>query len=773
MNNQYESTENSSTPTLLLADDDLMFRIMLSRALGNHGYKILVAENGQEAVDVFNREEVDIVLLDADMPDMDGFAACKLISDQNEDMPVLIVTASDDHAFIDKAFAAGAADYIQKPIHHQLLQHRLDYLLNVAQQSKHLHHSEILFRSLFEDAPIAYQSLNKDGEIINVNQAWATMLGYDNDAVIGQTFTTFIEDSFKADFVERFQQGKLDNASDLQLQLLKKDQQPVDVELKSHASYDPKGNITLTRSTLINITERKQREEEMLKLTSALDQAGNSVIITDLNGRIQYVNKEFTSITGYFLDDVIGRNPSILQSGKQDKCFYVNMWKTILADGEWMGDLQNKRKDGQLYVERLHIRALHDTNGNRVNYVGVFSDITEQLEMEARYRQSQKMAALGTLVGGVAHNFNNMLAGIVGRSYLARMHCEQDDISNALLELEGVENIGMRAGEMIHKLLAFARKGVSRKETTDINSLMNEAIDVAKLGLSALVELEVNICSLTMMAYADSNQLQQTIINLINNARDAVAQSPSKKITVSLQYVDANHLDEPFRQQHPHVKAEHLALIQIKDSGKGIDEEQQKKIFDPFFTTKDVGAGTGLGLSMAMGVSEDHGGAIEVKSQKGKGALFSLWMPLSSAPDQPSQAIHNEVEIVESIADEVSLLLVDDDDMIRNMAACILEKKGFNVIVAKDGQEAVEIFVQHQENIKIVISDIVMPHLDGPSSVAKMREYKPQLPVIFITGYDKGSVNINEQEKAITMVSTKPFKIAELNQSIKTLLKDK
>ncbi|MDQ6961895.1 MAG: response regulator [Mariprofundaceae bacterium] len=759
---------------ILLADDDPVFCIMLRCFLSQNGYDVIEANDGREAVDLFLSEHVDLVLLDGDMPVMDGFKACQQMHQYQKEIPIIMITSSDEHGFIDQAFAAGAADYVHKPIHKQLLHHRIGYLLRISQESKYLQDSEVRFRNLFEDAPLAYQTLDHDDYVMSVNPAWLNLLGYRQEDVVSKSFDSFLCDEFKPVFQQRFQHSEEKIViNDLYLGMLKKNGERVDVELSGRVIRSQDGQFRHSQGILVNVTERKQREVEMKKLTSALDQAGNSVIVTDLKGKIQYVNQEFTNITGYLLDEVIGKNPSMLQSGMQKKSFYTKMWGSILETGEWMGDLKNKRKNGELYAERLHIRVLHDGEGKCINYVGVFSDITEQLELEEQYRQSQKMAAIGTLVGGVAHNFNNMLAGIVGKTFLAKLECAEENINplQIMKELDDIENIGISAGDMVHQLLAFARKGITKKESVHVHKIMQDAIDVAKIGLSLSITLNNEYCGGTLVACVDRSQLQQTLINLINNARDALVLSSQKTITTRLQYHALKDMDASFRRKHPSVEAEHLVLFQVEDSGEGISKEKIKNIFDPFFTTKEVGSGTGLGLSMAVGVAEDHGGAIDVNSELGKGACFSLWIPLVSAPNiistHPSSALEEQDHAIQS---DILLLLVDDDVMILQMTRQLLEMLGFHVITACDGEEAVSLFEKHLDAIQLVVSDVIMPKLDGPSAVAKMREKKPMLPVVFITGYDKTVACVEGKHEAITQVRTKPFKIDELKQSIHMLL---
>lgn len=658
MSNHTTTAMFPSPCSVLLADDDPVFRLMMRQFLEQHHYQVWEAENGQEAAEISANQPIDIVLLDGEMPVMNGFDACKAIIEQNPNMPILIVTANDDHTWIDQAFKAGAADYIHKPIHWQLLLHRLNYLIRIARET----------------------------------------------------------------------------------------------------------------------TERQQREKEMRKLTSALDQAGSCVLITDSQGIIQYINQAFTSVTGYTWEEVVGQNPRILKSGKQDEEFYQQMWQTIQEQHEWEGVLQNRHKNGSIYSERLNIRALYDDSGTLNYYVGVFSDITDQLMMEKQFRQSQKMAAMGSLVGGIAHNFNNMLAGINGRAEVTKIQCQNiADSPEKVKIIWGIEQviaISMKAGGLMQQLLTYTHQGIRRRKEVDLSLLLPQAWRAATESLPDDIACTTDFCQQPMLTSVDSDQLQQVIRNIVNNACDALKNNDQKRIVVTLQYRIAAAMDDDFYRRHPMITASSFALLQIEDNGIGMDHETSEHIFEPFFTTKEVGEGTGLGLSVAMGTAEDHGGTLEVESEPGVGSTFSLWLPLSTDNTETSAAPRNKAhaDCNTTASKPRAVLLVDDNAMIRETVRELLQSIDLTVIEADDGDEAVAIFTEHHDEIAAVVSDVVMPHMNGTVAVGKMREICSTLPVIFITGFDKSQVHIDQQYKEITTVISKPFQIEVLLNKVQSML---
>lgn len=324
--------------TLLLADSDQATCSKMEDFLSQHGFQVILANTGQQVIELFSTASIDLVLLSAELSAMNDFELCKEIITFDEQAVVLMTIGTEDHDLMDHALAAGVTDIFTKPLHLQILLRRLNSLCFVKQETLRLQRSEARFQKLFEDAPLAYQSLNEAGEILNVNSAWSELLGYSRNEMIGKPFELLVvSDSLQHPFCERFntfkQMGRVNNAS---LTVISKSGQHIDIEINGRISNNH--GLKHSQCVLVNVTERKQREADMKKLTCALDQAGSGVLITDLSGAIQYVNKEFSNITGYFLEEIVGKNPSILQSGKQAPVFYKKMWQTILDQGEWSGD---------------------------------------------------------------------------------------------------------------------------------------------------------------------------------------------------------------------------------------------------------------------------------------------------------------------------------------------------------------------------------------------------------------------------------------------------
>ncbi|WP_176957545.1 ATP-binding protein [Mariprofundus sp. KV] len=510
--------------------------------------------------------------------------------------------------------------------------------------------------------------------------------------------------------------------------------------------------------------KRDQQQIEML--AEALQGAGESVIITRPNGEIIYVNQAFSDVTGYSQQEAIGNNPNMLQSGKQDRHFYERMWASINNKGQWKGELWNRRKNGELYPEALDVRSIPGEDGSTKFLVGVFSDLTEQKRVENALLQTQKLEAVGTLVGGVAHNFNNLLAAISGKAYVAQVKAKKASAPEAVIEnLDDIQTLSFDASHLVKQLLAFARESQHDKEKVSLTRAVREAVTTAQIGIPEDVEVKLDLSSEPMTIWADQTHIKQAIINLINNARDAVKNCPTKAIHVRL-YPTASENCGNSNACHIHCK--NVATLEIKDTGTGINSSDLDKIFEPFFTTKEVGQGTGLGLSTAHGIITSHNGSIHVSSTFSRGTSFKICLPLvesnkteqSPPPIKPVPLRHSG-----------TILVADDAMEVRKTVASVLASFGHNVIQANDGIDAIEKFYAHQHEISLVISDIVMPRMDGVDSVLEMRKSYPELPVIFMTGYDAPKEKTRKVlDNETSMLLNKPFKTDELSKLVNKLI---
>ncbi|OIO70017.1 MAG: hypothetical protein CO186_02375 [Zetaproteobacteria bacterium CG_4_9_14_3_um_filter_49_83] len=509
------------------------------------------------------------------------------------------------------------------------------------------------------------------------------------------------------------------------------------------------------------LTHQASLIENMSVLTKALAQAGEAIIITSTQGDIEYVNQAFTATTGYQLSEVIGKKPSILQSGKQDQEFYKAMWTSIATKGAWKGKIWNKRKDGTVYPEQLHIQGVKNKHGVIVQYVGTFSDITEQILLEDQLRQSQKMEAIGTLAGGIAHDFNNILAYITGNLFLIKDGLQ--DHPEIQEKISHIEEEAFRAADMIKHLLTFARKNTTYFKPFNLNDLMQQTLNLAKATLPSKTTLKLNIESEPLIIMGDISQVEQVFLNILNNAQDAIENANSPQIIIKL---STQKVSDKLRSKHATITDDYYACMEITDNGCGIESDNIANVFDPFYTTKDIGKGTGLGLSMAIGAIQSHKGVIDVDSIPGLGTSFKIYLPLET---------NNKIELQKANTplkkdNRESILIVDDEAEFLSTHSQLLSHLGYQVTTASNADDALNLFLNETNHFDLAMLDIVMPGKNGDELARALRSTSPALPIIFMTGYDSNHIPASISEITDSLLIFKPANISALNKSIQKIL---
>jgi PAS domain S-box-containing protein len=511
------------------------------------------------------------------------------------------------------------------------------------------------------------------------------------------------------------------------------------------------------------VNERKRVEETMRKLSRAVEQSPSIVLITDPEGIIEYVNPKFTQVTGYAEDRVIGKNPRFLKSGQTPPEEYARLWNTIKSGRDWQGEFQNRKRSGQLYWAFASISPITNEAGEITHFLAVQEDITQRKQLEEQLRQSQKMEAVGRLAGGVAHDFNNLLMVITG-------HCNL--ILDSLIagdpirrDVEEIYKAGDKAASLTRQLLAFSRRLVLQPRILSLNSVVADMEKMLKRLIGEDVELETNLDPTLEFVKADPGQMEQVLMNLVVNARDAMPNGG--KLTVETANV---YLDEDFVSHHVDLEAGQYVLLAVSDTGGGIPSQIMPHIFEPFFTTKAPGKGTGLGLSTVFGIVTQSGGHILVDSQLKQGTTFKIYLPQieqEQSTTKPAQAHSGPPPGSETI------LLVEDEEGVRFVARRLLQKSGYTVLEARDGNEALRVCEQHPSPIHLLITDVVMPGgLNGRELAERVVTLHPEIKVLYISGYTNDAVlhlGVLEDSKAFLQ---KPFTIDDLAHKVRGLLDD-
>jgi PAS domain S-box-containing protein len=620
--------------------------------------------------------------------------------------------------------------------------------------------SEERYRDLVENAQDIIYSHDLRGNYTSSNKAGEEITGYTQEESLklnlAQTIAPHCVERAR-EMVARKLRGEKVTA--YELELIAKDGHYVTVEVNTRLMLQDGAPIGIT-GIARDITERKLAEAELRRLAAAVEETADSVVITDKEGNIQYVNPAFERVTGYAREEVLNQNPRILKSGKTPAAIFKAMWETIARGEVWTGQLINRKKDGTLFDERVTISAINDESGRIVNYVAVKQDISSLIQLEEQLRQSQKMEAIGQLAGGVAHDFNNLLTAINGYSSLALQRVEANHPLRSYLE--EIKKAGDRAANLTRQLLAFGRKQILQPLPIDLNDVVMDMNKMLRRLIGEDIQLTAKLHPQLKKIKADPGQIEQVLVNLVVNARDAMPQGGT--LTIETTMVE---LDQEYGGRHLGASPGHYTMLAVSDTGTGMDEQTQARIFDPFFTTKEKGKGTGLGLSTVYGIVKQSGGNILVYSEPGHGTTFKVYLPQLTTEVQPAPAVVPEAAIQGGTE---TILLVEDEDVVRGLAQKILEQSGYKVIAAARGEEAIRFGEEHSEPINLLLTDVVMPVTSGKEVADRLRPLLPGLRVIFMSGYtDEAIVHHGVLDSDIEFIQ-KPFTPNALIKKVREVL---
>ncbi len=530
----------------------------------------------------------------------------------------------------------------------------------------------------------------------------------------------------------------------------------ISVSYAPHIAAD--GQIKGIACLIADITSLKRREEAQRRLSTAVEQAAEAIVITDIGGNIQYVNPAFERITGYSRQEAMGENPKILNSGEHDKKFYEKLWKTITNGESWAGRFVNKKKDGTLYREDATISPVRDSSGRIVNYVAVKRDITREIELQKQLTQAQKMEAIGTLAGGIAHDFNNLLQVVIGYSDLL-LSDKQEDPGYA--GLKKIYEAGKKGADLVQKLLTLSRKAESELRPVNLNDEIIQAQGFLSRTIPKTIKIQAHLSDNLAAIMADSSQLGQILMNMAVNARDAMPDGGT------LIFETANiELDQEYCSIHLEATPGSYVLLTVTDSGSGMDKETMSHIFEPFFTTKEKEKGTGLGLATVYGIVKQQGGFINCYSEPRLGTTFRAYFPAIEA--KTNSDIQTKKPFI--IGGSETILLVDDEHSVLEVGKNILSRLGYDVITACDGKEALEIYKMETGRISLVILDVIMPEMDGKQCLVEILRFNPNARVLMSSGHSEHAPINGAQANGSKGFVGKPYNMAKLLEKVRHVL---
>jgi PAS domain S-box-containing protein len=621
--------------------------------------------------------------------------------------------------------------------------------------------SEEHYRTLFENSPVGIYRTTPDGRVLAANSALVKMFGYSSfDQLAGRDLNKSGPgpEYTRSHFVELMEkQGRV---TGLECAWHKKNGEVLYVRENALAIRDASGKTLYYEGTLEDITEHKRAEAEHARLVTAIEQSAEAVVITNAAGDIEYVNPAFTRITGYSREEVLGQNPRILKSGKQDPALYHQLWTDILKGKIWHGEIINRRKDGKLYTEEMTIAPVRGARGEVINFIATKQDVTERKTLEEQVRQAAKIEAVGRLAGGVAHDFNNLLTIINGYSDLVLRHLEPSDPIRS--HLEEIKNAGSRAALLTRQLLAFSRQQVLAPRVLDLNDLVADVEKMLRRLIGEDIEMAIVRGPALWGVKADPGQIGQILMNLAVNARDAMPEGGNLVIET------ANvELDSSYAGRHRGAHPGRYVMLAVSDTGTGMDAETQAHIFEPFFTRKEKEKGTGLGLATVYGIVKQSGGHVWVYSEPGRGTTFKIYLPRAEEIDESGQAPEARAR---PLGGSETILLVEDEGAVRALAARILQEHGYKVLQGATPTDAIQIGEQHKETIDLLLTDVVLPGMSGRNVAEHLAFFRPGMKVLYMSGYTDDSVVRHGVLEANTAFLQKPFTPASLARKVREVL---
>jgi two-component system, cell cycle sensor histidine kinase and response regulator CckA len=516
--------------------------------------------------------------------------------------------------------------------------------------------------------------------------------------------------------------------------------------------------IDLPKRVVESVTRHRLQQTNHL-LIAALESARDGIFITDLQGQILNVNGALEQMFGFDRAELLGKNASILRDEPKPELFSGAMWRVLQGRHSWQGELAARRKDGSALDTSLTVSPIFDARGQMTHFVGIYRDLGERKQMERQLFQAQKMQSVGTLAGGVAHEFNNLLAGIQG---YAALGLREPGVPPTVHEfLEFIVQLSDRAANLTRQLLAFARKPALTRKPASVVHLLTSTTDFVRRSLSIDVRLDMQEppeAGTPWMALADNNQLQQVLVNLCVNARDAMSQRPPAPVQIRLRH---NVLPIELSAFPQNVPPGDYVIIEVEDGGCGMSADVLSQALDPFFTTKEVGQGTGLGLPVAFGIMTGHQGFLTIDSEVDSGTCMRLYLP--RLIDESSAArLLDEVPVLEpESTPSRHILVVDDEEAVTDVIRRFLAIAGHEVTCISSGARAAE-FLAKSARVDMVILDLMIPHEDGATNYRRLREHCPDLPILLCTGL----VHANEAsallEQGAVSLLRKPFRMNEL-----------
>jgi len=754
---------------LLVVDDEEAHIEAIRRSFAGHlEVDVQVAHTLEEYRVCIADQFPDIVLIDLNLPDG---RAVEILTAPAEDapFPILVMTAFGNQEIVVEVMKAGALDYVVKsPTGFNILPRTVEHALRewkLLQKHKRaeavlkeseisLRESEILagFGNYSLDIPTRVWSSSEGlNMVFGIDKAyertlagWLALIHPDDRNTINDYFWNEVLGKRQC-FNKEYRVIRLDNKTERWVHGI------------GRLEFDARDQPVKMRGTIQDITKRRASEQQLRHLSRAVEQSPAAIIITDAEGNMEYVNPKFTALTGYSSEESIGKNPRILKSGETSSETYKALWNTIKSGGEWRGEFHNRKKNGELFWESASISSITDERGKITHFLAVKEDISEHKRLNEQFLRAQRIENIGTLASGVAHDLNNILAPIMMASSMLSEDIPKETHDTLVTT---IQEAAERGADIVKQVLTFARGVEGRKTTLRPELLVGQIMRILRETFPKSIAFSTSMPKDLWSVSGDVTQLHQVLLNLCVNARDAMMPDGGT-LAVSAENIE---IDENYAATAQDAKPGRFVVLKVIDSGCGIPPAIIDKIFDPFFTTKDPGKGTGLGLSTVMGIVRSHGGFVEVNSQKAGGSIFRVFIPavVGGLTELPG-----DTELPpEPKGRGEAILMVDDEAEILTVAAVVLNKNGYKILTARDGIEALTVYVNNLADINLVLTDIMMPMMDGVNLTRALKKINPGVRIIAASGHAEESREKELITLGICAYLKKPFNNRQLLEAV-------
>jgi PAS domain S-box-containing protein len=638
----------------------------------------------------------------------------------------------------------------------------------------------LLSSAILESIPDAMVVVNQRGVIIQINAQTEAMFGYTREELVGQRIEMLVperqrmsHDQHRADYHAEPRIRRMGSGLDLRGRRRDGSELPVEISLSPIGA----GDAMIVLTAIRDVSDRRRIEEDLRRANDELERrktrelrdsqsrmalivnsSQDAIIGKNLDGIITHWNKGAELMYGYSAQEMIGK--SISELCPKDRPDEIPGILERIRHGERVEYFESVRvtKDGRRLNVSISVSPIYDSDGKIVGASAIGRDITAQKKTEDQLRQSQKMEAVGRLAGGVAHDFNNLLGIVSACTELLSGHVEGDGREY----LDNIRDAAKRGAALTRQLLAFTRKQPVQVQILDLNERLKDVTKLLRPLLGDNVDLSLVPRSAAAIVEADPGQLDQVVVNLAVNARDAMPNGGRLVIET-----DVREFDEGFAGNHPPMVAGRYVMLAVSDNGEGMDPVTLSRIFEPFFTTKEVGKGSGLGLAVVYGIVKQSMGHIWVYSERDRGTTFKIYLPCAEHKlglEQPKRA-----EVLPARRDGVTMVLVEDDNIMRKVTRQILEDHGYRVLEAEDGSSALNVITSNDGAVKLVLTDVVMRGMSGPELVLKLIESHPNVRVVYMSGYT-GELVSSQGVGAGVRLLEKPFTRASLLDALDSVL---